>query len=192
MGCFVFQVPRLGLGTRTRNTEPQTPNILMRDPFQEIGAIDRIDRRIAGVDGGGTASPCSASRSASSSSGSAASSSSPALARAEALVKATVYFFPADVFFPILGVWEVLIGIGLLVRPLIRFALFLLFLQMPGTMLPLVILPEECFTLFPFGLTLEGQYIIKNLVLISAALVVGGTVRHPQRRPNPSEAERVG
>lgn len=38
-------------------------------------------------------------------------------------------------------------------------------------------LPEICFTSIPFGLTLEGQYIVKNLVLISAALVVGGTVR---------------
>jgi uncharacterized membrane protein YkgB len=65
----------------------------------------------------------------------------------------------------------------LLYRPLIRAALFLLFLQMPGTMLPLILLPDVCFTTFPYGLTMEGQYIIKNLVLIGAALVVGGTVR---------------
>ena len=60
---------------------------------------------------------------------------------------------------------------------MIRAALFLLFLQMPGTMLPLILLPDVCFTTFPYGLTMEGQYIIKNLVLIGAALVVGGTVR---------------
>ena len=47
---------------------------------------------------------------------------------------------------------------------------------MPGTFLPLVLLPEICFTNFPFGLTLEGQYIIKNLIIISAGLVIGGTV----------------
>lgn len=104
---------------------------------------------------------------------------------AEELVKRTVYFFDPDVFFPILGVWEVLIGVGLLFRPLIRAALFLLFLQMPGTMLPLILLPDACFTSIPFGLTLEGQYIIKNLVLISAALVVGGTVRQEARRDQP-------
>ncbi|MFT5623099.1 MAG: putative membrane protein YkgB, partial [Bacteroidia bacterium] len=52
-----------------------------------------------------------------------------------------------------------------------------LFVQMPGTFLPLVLLPEVCFTQFPLGLTLEGQYIIKNLILISAALVIGGQVR---------------
>jgi uncharacterized membrane protein YkgB len=92
-------------------------------------------------------------------------------------VRRTVYWFDPDTFIPILGLWEVLIGVGLMVRPLIRGAIFLLFLQMPGTMMPLILLPEVCFTSFPFGLTLEGQYIIKNLVLISAALVIGGTVR---------------
>jgi len=96
---------------------------------------------------------------------------------ANELVARTVYWFPPDVFLPILGWWEVAIGVGLLFRPLLRVALLLLFLQMPGTVLPLLLLPEVCFTQFPFGLTLEGQYIIKNLTLISAALVVGGTVR---------------
>lgn len=99
------------------------------------------------------------------------------LSPAEDLVKATVYWVNPDVFFPILGVWEVLIGIGLLWRPFVRGALFLLALQMPGTFLPLVLLPEVCFTAFPFGLTMEGQYIVKNLVIIAAALVVGSTVR---------------
>lgn len=104
---------------------------------------------------------------------------------AEELVKNTVYFLPPEVFFPILGWWEVAIGLGLLYRPLNRIALFLLFLQMPGTMLPLVLLPDVCFTAAPFGLTMEGQYIIKNIVLIGAALVVGGAVREksgPEKR----------
>ena len=93
------------------------------------------------------------------------------------LVRRTVYFVPPDLFIPILGWWEVAIGVGLLYRPLNRTAIFLLFLQMPGTLLPLVLLPEVCFTHIPWGLTLEGQYIVKNAVLIGAALVVGGTVR---------------
>ena len=93
------------------------------------------------------------------------------------LVRRTVYWFPPETFIPILGWWEVAIGVCLLFRPLIRIAIFLLFLQMPGTTLPLILLPDICFTQFPFGLTLEGQYIIKNLTLISAGLVIGGTVR---------------
>ncbi len=99
------------------------------------------------------------------------------LSPAEDLVRNTIYFVDEDFFLIVLGLWEVLIGVGLLFRPFLRTAIALLFLQMPGTMLPLVLLPDVCFTVFPYGLTMEGQYIIKNLVLIAAALVVGGTVR---------------
>lgn len=99
---------------------------------------------------------------------------------AAALVERTVYWFPPKIFIPILGWWEVLIGICMLWRPLIRASIFLLLLQMPGTLLPLVLLPDVCFTHIPWGLTLEGQYIIKNMILVSAALVVGGTVRRSE------------
>lgn len=103
------------------------------------------------------------------------------------LVRRTIYWLPPEVFLPILGWWEVAIGVCLLFRPLLRLGLILLFLQMPGTFLPLVLVPERCFQRFPFVLTLEGQYIVKNLVLIGAALVVGGTI-HPAstpRKPTP-------
>lgn len=95
------------------------------------------------------------------------------------LIARTVYWFDPKVFIPILGWWEVLIGICLLIRPLIRVAIFLLFFQIWGTFLPLVFLPDVCFKQFPFVLTIEGQYIVKNLLIISAALVIGGTVRLP-------------
>lgn len=88
-----------------------------------------------------------------------------------------VYWFPREVFVPVLGGCEILIGIGLLIRPLARVAIALLLIQMPGTFLALILLPDVCFNSIPFGLTMEGQYIVKNLVLISAAIVVGGTVR---------------
>lgn len=93
------------------------------------------------------------------------------------LVANTVYWMPPEIFVPILGAWEVAIGICLLYRPLIRIGLLLLFLQMVGTFLPVVLLPDVVFATFPYGLTLEGQYIVKNLVVIGAALVVGGTLR---------------
>ena len=99
------------------------------------------------------------------------------LSPAADLVANTVYVVPPELFVPILGVWEVLIGLCLLYRPLIRLGIFLLFLQMPGTFLPLVLLPEVTFAQFPHALTLEGQYIVKNLVMIGAALAVGATVR---------------
>src|SRR3954467_4515543 len=62
---------------------------------------------------------------------------------ADDLVRRTIYWFPPNVFLPVLGAWEVAIGVCLLFRPLVRWGLLLLFLQMPGTFLPLVILPER-------------------------------------------------
>ena len=101
------------------------------------------------------------------------------LSPAQELVENTVYWFDnPKTFVPILGWWEVVIGLTMCIKPLIRVSIFLLFIQMPGTFLPLILLPEICFNNFPFGLTLEGQYIIKNLIIISAALVVGSTVRN--------------
>jgi uncharacterized membrane protein YkgB len=99
------------------------------------------------------------------------------LSPAEDLVRSTIYFIDPDLFIPVLAAWESLIGIGLITGKFMRTTLLLLFLQMPGTALPLVILPEKVWTIFPYGLTLEGQYIIKNLVLIGAGLVLGANVR---------------
>jgi uncharacterized membrane protein YkgB len=88
----------------------------------------------------------------------------------------------------LLATWEVLIGLGLLSGRFLRFTLLLLFLQMPGTMLPLFFFPRETFIGFPYAPTLEGQYIIKNLVLVCAALVVGATVRGGQLSATPARA----
>jgi hypothetical protein len=79
----------------------------------------------------------------------------------------------------LIGWWEVAIGITFLFRKTIRLAIALLALQLVGTFLPLVALPSVTFQAgrIPYAPTIEGQYIIKNLLIMSAALVVGGTVR---------------
>ena len=83
------------------------------------------------------------------------------------------------------------IGIGFITGRWLRLTILLLMLQMPGTLSPILLLPGQVFTLFPFGLTLEGQYIVKNMVLISAGLVIGSTVRGGRMnigRPSPMTA----
>ena len=87
---------------------------------------------------------------------------------------------------PVLAAWECLIGIGLLSGRMLRATLLLLFVQMPGTMAPLFLFPHETFTRVPYAPTLEGQYIIKNLVLIGAAIIVGATVRGGRLSSEPS------
>lgn len=72
---------------------------------------------------------------------------------------------------------ELTIGFGLVFGRFLRLTLLLLFLQMAGTLTPLVLFPDQIWTDFPFVLTLEGQYIMKNAVLISAGFVIGATVR---------------
>ena len=61
-----------------------------------------------------------------------------------------------------------------------RTTLLLLWLQMLGTLTPIFLFPHEVFIRIPFAPSLEGQYIIKNLVLISAGLVVGSRVAVPK------------
>lgn len=87
----------------------------------------------------------------------------------------------------LLAVWESLIGIGLILGLFLRATLLLLWLQMLGTITPLFLFPEQAFLHVPYAPTLEGQYIIKNLVLISAGIVIGGTVRGGKIVPQPRE-----
>ena len=104
------------------------------------------------------------------------------ISAAQPLVEATVSWMPfltPQAWVAVIGWWEVIIGVSILFRKTTRLAIGLLALQMVGTLMPLVLLPDVVFQAgrIPFGPTMEGQYIIKNLVIIAAALVIGGTVR---------------
>lgn len=90
----------------------------------------------------------------------------------------------------ILATWECLIGLGLLTGLFMRATLALLFVQMLGTLLPLVLYPSETFAAFPYAPTLEGQYIIKNAVLIAGAVILGATVRGGRLESEPTAAAR--
>ncbi len=93
---------------------------------------------------------------------------------------------PASVSIYMLATWESVIGIGLIVGRYMRVILFLLWLQMLGTITPVFLFPEEVFTRIPYAPTLEGQYIIKNIVLVSAGIVIGATVRGGRLQSNSS------
>lgn len=106
----------------------------------------------------------------------------PELSPAETLAGATISTLSFGLLTPeralfILAAWECLIGIGLMSGYFLRATLFLLWLQMLGTFTPLFLFPEKSFTIVPVALTIEGQYIIKNLALATAGIVIGATVR---------------
>ncbi len=89
----------------------------------------------------------------------------------------TFHLFRPETCLHVLACFECIIGLGMLTKRFIRLTVFLLFLQLPGTFLPLILLHRETWVHFPYLPTFEGQYIIKNFVLISAGLIVGATVR---------------
>jgi len=90
---------------------------------------------------------------------------------------------PTKIALMTLATWECAVGVGLVFGVFLRTTLALLWLQMVGAAAPLFLFPNESFTHIPYAPTLEGQYIIKNLVLVSAGLVVGATVRGGRLSP---------
>ncbi len=94
---------------------------------------------------------------------------SPASPMVHALFDKTIPYVSFDTFIIAFGLFEVLIGILFLIPKATRLAIPLLFMHMIMTMLPLFVLPHMVWTAW-FVPTLEGQYIVKNLVLIAAAL----------------------
>ncbi|WP_229068765.1 DoxX family membrane protein [Actinoplanes sp. DH11] len=92
----------------------------------------------------------------------------------------------------LLAVLEFSIGVGLLLGLLLRTTLVALLLQMAGTLTPLILFPQLTWKA-PGVLTLEGQFIVKNLVLIAAGVAIAGTLarRRPARnRPYPVGLKR--
>lgn len=79
----------------------------------------------------------------------------------------------ADVSMPMLATLECLIGIGILTKKYMEYVIPLMYFQMAGTLLPLLVFADDTWEIPPVVPTLEGQYIIKNAVLISAGIVLG-------------------
>jgi len=92
-----------------------------------------------------------------------------------ALVRQAYPFLPFGPFFAMLGAWEMLIGCGLICKRALRCALALLLLHMTGTLIALGQAPSLFFLKSnPLLLTMEGEFVVKNVVLIAASLVIGG------------------
>lgn len=89
----------------------------------------------------------------------------------------TMGLIPPEVCLVLVALLECAIGIGFLTGRFMRVTLLLMAVQMAGALSPLVLFPGTVFTSGVYALTLEGQYIIKNVVLIGAGVVLGATMR---------------
>lgn len=100
------------------------------------------------------------------------------------LVARTVYWFDATWVVPALGATEVAVGICLVTGRLLRVALLWFVIQMLGTFTVFLVLPDVAFVGGnPLLLTVEGEFVVKNLVLLTAGLVVGARLE-PLHRSN--------
>ena len=107
---------------------------------------------------------------------------SPANPLVEDLMRTTLPFMTWETFIVIFSLYEIIIGISFLIPRLARFAIALLIPHMVMTVLPLILLPTMTWQGF-LTPTLEGQYIIKNLVIIALAMSVAAHL-HPMRKKN--------
>lgn len=82
-------------------------------------------------------------------------------------------YIKPNVSIPFIAVWECCIAIGFFTRRYLRWVMVLFYLHILGTFFPLFIFPHETWKIAPFVPTLLGQYIIKNIVLLAAGLVIG-------------------
>lgn len=100
---------------------------------------------------------------------------------ATSIIAKTIYFGDPETMVIVLGLWEAMIGLCFLIRPLNRIAVTLLIVRLPGTALALILKFDECFEGNILVPTIQGQYLIKDLTLLGAVLVIGSTVRVRQR-----------
>lgn len=105
---------------------------------------------------------------------------SPASPLVQNLFEHTIPIMPFGTFMMIFGLFECFIGLLFLVRGAERVVIPLLFIHMITTVLPLFLLPAVTWSGF-LTPTLEGQYIIKNIAIIAAAIVIAAHV-HPVKR----------
>lgn len=96
----------------------------------------------------------------------------------QTIMKLSLYFIDAHLGIFLLAILEVFIGIGFLFNIMTKWVYYLFMFHMIGTFIPLFAIPEIAYKIAPFAPTLEGQYILKNLVLISA----GWSVLYPKMK----------
>lgn len=105
---------------------------------------------------------------------------SPASPLVRELFERMINFMPFSTFIVLFGLFECLVGIFFLWRGFERVVIPMLFAHMLVTFLPLFLLPQVTWQSFLVP-TLEGQYIIKNLVIIALAVGIAAHL-HPFRK----------
>jgi uncharacterized membrane protein YkgB len=85
------------------------------------------------------------------------------------VLKQTYSFFPFPAFSIFVGVWEIIIGLGFIFNLYLNATLILLWLQMGGIFISVLLNPSIFFDGNPFFLTTQGEFLVKNFIIIAAS-----------------------
>jgi uncharacterized membrane protein YkgB len=99
------------------------------------------------------------------------------LSDSNALIAKTLPFLPSELAILAVGCLEIFIGICLSVKPLTKFGPYIMLLYFLGTFSTLFTMPTLSWISFPLVPSTLGQYVIKNLALVAAAIVIGNNLR---------------
>ena len=94
----------------------------------------------------------------------------------------TFGYIPSKVSIILLATWETLVGVMLIINFYRKYAIIFALIHMICTFTPLIIFPNLSFNDFPFGFSLVGQYIFKNIIIICALIVLLRLVTEKERQ----------
>jgi uncharacterized membrane protein YkgB len=99
------------------------------------------------------------------------------LSPAEQVASQTIHqltfgLLPDQVAITTLAIWECALGIMLILRRYMKLVLILMFTHMCFTFTPFIFFPHQTFMHLPYDFTLLGQYIMKNIIIISSGIVL--------------------
>lgn len=111
----------------------------------------------------------------------------PGVSPAQSLVLATANMLtfgllPAHLVMVLLATTESLIGLSLIAGAGLRFTIYPLVLWSIGTLSPIVLMPGRLFAGPDHAPTLEGQYVLKDVILLSASLLIAVTEASRRRK----------
>lgn len=92
------------------------------------------------------------------------------------IIAHSIYWGDPKIMVYVLGSWEMIIGLCFFVRPLVRIAILLLTIRLPGILLAFVFKMDVCFIHFPLAPTIEGQFLIKDFMVFFAALAIAASL----------------
>lgn len=118
----------------------------------------------------------------------------PGVSPAENLVRTTTHLLtfglvPDNVALALVATMECAIGLSLIIGRFLQVTIYLLVFWAIGTLSPVLLMPQRLFSGPNHAPTLEGQYVLKDIVFLTASLVIATTLtlRNDERTPERSD-----